>query len=201
MALLSIVYVLFIALGVYVAFKAVGVLKKIIVGLLFVIIVATLSFYFVMTPAQQGELLPMLGKLSLLIDEPEDLWVPLDQVKLSSRRDSYTLIVHHTYVGNHSVEIVFSNPEIDPFNIPKDSLSMTVKFDSHDGVLFSASSGYVGAFNGANGNGLSFIKYSVSDDVPIAKTIRAKVAVEGDLKDFIKKYGSATLRIKKTSDL
>ena len=53
----------------------------------------------------------------------------------------------------------------------------------------------------SRGSGLTFIRYSLPEDLPINKNLNAKIEITGNIDDFINKYGDAKIIIKKGSDL
>jgi len=78
---------------------------------------------------------------------------------------------------------------------------MSVSFYDSETVLFSKTSTYAGGFKGSRGSGLTFIRYSLPEDLPVNRKLNAGIKIKGNIDDFMNKYGDAKLIIKKGSDL
>ncbi len=51
------------------------------------------------------------------------------------------------------------------------------------------------------GSGLTFIRYSLPEDLPINRKLNAKIEIMGNIEEFVNKYGDAKIIIKKGADL
>jgi len=75
---------------------------------------------------QRGKIFPAIGKISFLFSEPKDLWNPLASAILDKNKKEYNFTFSHKYVGNHDIEIRFSDKNIDAWKINKNELELTV---------------------------------------------------------------------------
>ena len=200
MILIFFVSVIIFVFLVIVAIKTKGKVKKMALSVIALFILISAVFLVLVRPAQQGKIFPVLGNISLLLFEPQDLWTPLAEEILNNKTE-YNFSFRHKYVGNHSIEILFSNKEIDPWKIDTEDLGISVKFYKNSDLIFSKSNNYVGAFLGLRGKGLTYLQYSVPDNVPISQELNVTINVIGNIKDFLKKYGDAKIIIRKGSDL
>ncbi len=173
--------------------------KKVILGILVCLLLIPASLLVLVKPAQKGVVFPGWGKLSLLMFEPADLWEPLSERSLIY--NEYAFQVFHKYVGNYNISILFDDKDIDAWKVETNDLSMSIYFYLSNQEIFTKSSEFIGAFKGRNGSGLSYIRYSLPDDLPLGQTLQARLVISGDIKEFINKYGSAKIIIKKGSDL
>ncbi len=80
-------------------------------------------------------------------------------------------------------------------------MSMSVSFYDSETVLFSKTTSYAGGFKGLRGSGLTFIRYSLPEDLPVNRKLSAKIEIMGNIDDFMNKYGDAKIIFKKGSDL
>lgn len=199
--ILFIVAIMFASL-VIAAIKSKGKVKKMITFVVILSILVPATFLVLVRPAQQGKILPEWGKISLLLFEPGDLWEPLAEEPLNSNKLQYEFSFSHKYVGNHNIAIILlDKEEIDLWKIDRNDLKISVKFYRNSELLFSKSTTDVNAFKGLRGNGLTYIAYAVSDDVPISQKLDVVINVMGNMDDFLNKYGNAKIIIRKGSDL
>lgn len=201
MILISFIVAILFASLVIAAIKSKGKVKKMILVVIILFFLVSAVFLVLVRPAQQGKILPEWGKISLLLFEPQDLWTPLAEEPLNSNKSQYRFSLSHKYVGNHNIEILFSNKEIDPWRIDENDLNISVEIYRNSELFFSKKTVYVSAFLGLRGRGLTYLQYSVPDNVPISQELNVTVNVIGNIKDFLKKYGNAKIIIKKGSDL
>ncbi len=74
-------------------------------------------------------------------------------------------------------------------------------FFENETVLFSKTTSYAGGFKGSKGSGLTFIRYSLPEDLPVNRKLNAEIEITGSIDNFMNKYGGAEVIIKKGSDL
>jgi len=201
MTVILIIFILITAGLIVASIKTKGKTRKILLTLLLIVLLIPLSLILLIKPSQQGKIFPHWGKISLLFSEPDDLWIPLAQATLKRNMQEYVFPLSHKYVGHYNIEILFSDKNINVWAIDKSDISMSVSFYDNETVLFSKTSSYAGGFKGSRGSGLTFIRYSLPEDLPINKKLRAKIVIMGNIDDFMKKYGDAKIIIKKGSDL
>lgn len=181
--------------------KSKGKVRGAFLGLLTIVILTPIILLLLLKPAREGKILPGWGKLSLLMAEPVDLWIPLAEAPLQTNQSEYYFKYSHKYVGRHNIQIIFSNSDLDVWKIEKDDLTLTLEIIDSGNVVFKKETKDAFRFKGLRGNGLSYIKYSASNDLPVGVELDAKVTVKGDIGNFVQKFGSAKLVIKKGSDL
>ena len=181
--------------------KSKGTKKKILASILTFILITPIILGILIKPAQKGLIFPAFGKLSLLFCEPKDLWSPIAEEVITKQKRNYEFTITHKYVGNYNVSIIFANNEIDIWKIKKDNISFTVKFNDKSKQLLLKETTFVGAFKGLCGNGLSYIKYSLPEELPINKELNLTIEIKGNLEDFVTKYGTSRVVIRKGSDL
>ena len=78
---------------------------------------------------------------------------------------------------------------------------MSASFCDNETILFSKTASYAAGFKGLRGSGLTFIRYSLPEDLPISRKLNAKIEITGNIDNFMNKYGDAQIIIKKGSDL
>jgi len=181
--------------------KSKGTQRKILLVITTIFFLIPIILIFLVKPAQQGKIFPQYGKLSLLFYEPKDLWKPLAAANLERNKKVYTFNLSHKYVGNYTIQILFSDQRRNILEIDKRDFSITVIFYDQGKILFSKASSNVGIFKGLNGSGLIYLRYSIPEDLPINKKVRTKIVMTGNIDDFINKYGDGKIVIKKGSDL
>jgi hypothetical protein len=181
--------------------KTKGKTRKIFLTLSFIVLLIPLCLILLIKPSQQGKIFPRWGKISLLFSEPDDLWIPLAKAPLKRNIQEYVFPISHKYVGHYNIEILFSDENINVWEIDKSDISISVSFYDSETVLFSKTSSYVGCFNGSQGSGLTFIRYSLPEELPINRKLNAKIEIMGNIDDFMNEYGDAKIIIKKGSDL
>ena len=147
---------------------------------------------------QQGRFLPGLSSLFRLAFPPDDLWTPLASTSLDSSKTKYEFTFHHKYSGQHEIDIVF--PKTGKTSVPQHNLSLLVSIASRESAPFHRSSSRISSFDGISEDGLSFITYSVPDDVPVLEQVVATITLKGDIRHFLDQYGNAQLIIRKASD-
>ncbi|MBW1849684.1 MAG: hypothetical protein JRJ27_21765 [Deltaproteobacteria bacterium] len=201
MSIIALILILIPVVLIIASIKSKGKARKILLSILIIIILIPVAFIILIKPAQQGKVLPQWGKLSFLFSEPKDLWNLLAEESLDKDKKEYNFTFTHKYVGNHSVEIIFSNKNIDVGKIDKNDIRLTVAFYEGTTLLFSKTTSYIGGFIGPRGKGLTYIRYSLPEDLPVHKKLNAKIEITGDIEEFINKHGSAKILIKKGSDL
>ena len=202
MTIISLI-LLFIPLAIIIAIiKTQGKIRKICISFLTVIVLIPVSLVWLTPYMQQGKFFPTIGKISFLFSEPKDLWNPLFSVSLDKNKKDFFFTLLHKYIGNHHIEILFSNSNIDPWDINrKDKLGIAVSFQNEQKELFAKKATCLDGFMGPRGNGLTCIKYSLPDDLPINKALIVKLEITGDIEKFLNRYGNAKITIKKSSDL
>ncbi len=186
---------------VFATIKTKGKTKRISIILLLMALLIPLCLILLIKPSQQGKIFPRWGKISLLFLEPDDLWIPLAKAPLNISMQEYVFSLSHKYVGHYNIEILFSDKNIDVWKIDKADISMSVAFYVSDRVLFSKTASQAGSFKGLQGSGLTFIRYSLPEDLPINRMLNAKIDINGNIDGFMNKYGDAELIISKGSDL
>lgn len=180
--------------------KTKGTIRKILITLLSIIVLIPICIILLIPYMQQGKIFPAAGKLALLLAQPEDIWEPLASATLDKNKREYQFIFSHKYVGNHDVEILLSE-KAEVWKINKDQLEFTVSFYDGEKELFSKETSHVGGFNGLRGDGFTFIRYSLPEDLPIGQELNVKVTVNGDIEKFINRYGAGRIIINKGSDM
>ncbi len=201
MAIILLIFILITAGLIVASIKTNGKTRKISLTFLVIILLIPLCLILLIKPAQQGKIFPRWGKISLLFSEPDDLWIPLAKATLNRNIHEYVFTLSHKYVGHYNIEILFSDKNINVWKIDKNDISMFASFYDSETVLFSKTSTYAGGFKGLQGGGLTFIRYSLPEDLPINKNLNAKIEITGNIDDFMNKYGDAKIIIKKGSDL
>ena len=161
-------------------------------------VLVVVGFYLLRTPIQQGKFLSQMGPILSLIFPAEDLYIPLATTELVSGKNEYFLRFTHKYVGHHAVEI--SVPGKAPFGKLEPELQVLVKIFDGDKLLYEdeTSRGY--GFWGKEDYGLHFSRYGVPADLPVSRSLRAEVKVQGDLNVFLEGREKATIGITKVSD-
>ena len=201
MIIIALILILIPVALIIASIKSKGKARKILLSILIIIILIPVTFILLIKPAQQGKILPRWGKISFLFSEPKDLWYPLAEDLLDKNKKEYSFTFTHKYVGNHDIEILFSDKSMDVGRIDKNDIRLTVTFYESTKLLFSKATSYVSWFKGLRGNGFTYIRYSLPEDLPINKELNAKIEITGNVEKFINKYGSAKIIIKKGSDL
>lgn len=201
MTIILLILILIIAGLIVASIKTKGNTRKISLTLLVIVLLIPLCLILLIKPSQQGKIFPRWGKISLLFSEPDDLWMPLARAPLKRNIHEYAFPISHKYVGHYNIEILFSDKNINVWKIDKNDISMSVSFYDNKTVLFSKTSTYAGGFKGSRGSGLTFIRYSLPEDLPINRKLNADIKITGNIDDFINKYGDAQIIIKKGSDL
>ncbi|MHC4269752.1 MAG: hypothetical protein ACYSWS_11900 [Planctomycetota bacterium] len=201
MTIIILIIILITAGLIIAAIKSKGRTKKIYLTLLLIVLPIPLCLILLIKPSQQGKIFPGWGKISLLFSEPDDLWIPLAKAPLNRNTHEYIFPISHKYVGHHNIDILFSDKNINVWKIDKSYISMSVSFYDSEAVLFSKTTSYAGTFKGLQGSGLTFIRYSLPEDLPINRKLNAKIKIMGNIDDFMNKYGDAKIIIKKGSDL
>jgi len=181
--------------------KTKGKTRKISLTLLLIVLLIPLCLILLIKPSQQGKIFPRWGKISLLFSEPEDLWIPLAKATLNKNIHEYALLLSHKYVGHYNIDILFSDKNINIWKIDKSDLSMSVSFYDRESILYSKTSSFAGSFKGPQGSGLTFIRYSLPEDLPINISLHAKIEIIGNIDNFMNKYGDAKIIIKKGSGI
>lgn len=181
--------------------KTKGKIRKILFSLLAIIILIPICLVLLTPYMQRGKIFPTIGKISFLFSEPKDLWNPLASATLDKNKKEYNFTFSHKYVGNHDIEIRFSDKNIDVWEINKNELALTAIFQDGQKELLSKETTYVGGFSGLRGNGLTYIRYSLPDNLPINQKLNVKITVNGNIEKFINQYGDSKIIIKKGSDL
>jgi len=194
--LILIYYVLVMAV-----IKSKGRLRKVFSSILLIIILIPVTFILLIKPAQQGKVCPKWGKISLLFCEPEDLWHPLAETSLRPEQAEYNFHFSHKYVGNHNVQIRFSNKDINVMKADKNDLCLTIFFYDKNKIVFTKTTTYVGSYKSPSGSGFRYIKYSLPENLPVAKELNVKIEISGNIEKFINKYGKTEIVIRKGSDL
>jgi hypothetical protein len=201
MTIILLIFILITAGLIVAAIKTKGKTRKIFVTLLVVVLLIPLCLILLIKPSQQGKIFPGWGKISLLFSEPDDLWIPLARAPLNRNIHEYSFPLSHKYVGHYNIEILFSDKNINVWDIDKSDISMSVSFYDSETALFSKTSSYAGGFKGSRGSGLTFIRYSLPEDLPLNRKLNAEIEIVGNIDDFMNKYGEAKIIIKKGSDL
>ncbi len=201
MTIILLILILIIAGLIAACIKTKGTTRKISLTLLCIVLLIPLCLILLIKPSQQGKIFPRWGKISLLFSEPADLWIPLVKAPLNKNIHEYVFPLSHTYVGHYNIEILFLEKKINVWKIDKSDISMSVSFYDSETLLFSKISSYVGGFKGSQGSGLTFIRYSLPEDLPINRKLNAEIEITGNINDFMSKYGDAQIVIKKGSDL
>ncbi len=201
MTIILLIFILITAGLIIASVKTKGKTRKISVTLLVIVLLIPLCLILLINPSQQGKIFPGWGKISLLFSEPDDLWIPLARAPLNRNIHEYSFPLSHKYVGHYNIEILFSDKNINVWDIDKNDISMSISFYDNESVLFSKTSSYVGGFKGSRGSGLTFIRYSLPEDLPINRKLNAEVEIIGNIDGFMNKYGDAKIIIKKGSDL
>ena len=201
MTIILLIFILITAGLIIASVKTKGKTRKISVTLLVIVLLIPLCLILLIKPSQQGKIFPGWGKISLLFSEPDDLWIPLARTPINRNIHEYSFPLSHKYVGHYNIEILFSDKNINVWGIDKNDISMSISFYDNELVLFSKTSSYVGGFKGSRGSGLTFIRYSLPEDLPINRKLNAEVEIIGNIDGFMNKYGDAKIIIKKGSDL
>ncbi len=201
MTIILLILILIVAGLIAASIKTKGKTRTISLTLLIIVLLIPLSLILLIKPSQQGKIFPRWGKISLLFLEPDDLWIPLAKAPLNISMQEYVFSLSHKYVGHYNIEILFSDKNIDVWKIDKADISMSVAFYVSDRVMFSKTASQAGSFKGLQGSGLTFIRYSLPEDLPINRMLNAKIDINGNIDGFMNKYGDAQIIIKKGSDL
>ena len=187
-------------------YKTSGRIKNIfkILALLYVII----PFVFILIPLifktqfQQGKIFPELGKALMYISPPEDFSVPLIHEDVTLKKNEYIFDLKHKYVGNHVIEIIFSkHPDLENylFDIRKE-LSIRLIVLKNGKQIYIKDSSSISKSGSKDTCSFGFIYYEVPYDLPINTVLTAKILFSGNLDKMLKKYGKATISIRKHSD-
>ncbi len=148
---------------------------------------------------QQGKILPKIGPLLLLISEPKDLWKPLASNIISKDRQEYEFFITHKYVGNHDMVISFKR--LEPMEIAEHNLKIRLTVEKDGKILYDRMTQKAISYWGKEDSELMFQRYEVPEDLPVNTLLKAKVYIEGDIGDFIKRYGPTKIVLKKGSDI
>ena len=201
MTIILLIFILITAGLIAASIKTKGKTRKVSLTLLVIVLLIPLCLISLVKPSQQGKIFPRWGKISLLFSEPDDLWIPLAKAPLKRNMQEYVFPLSHKYVGHYNIEILFSDKDINVWDIDKSDISMSVSFYDSESVLFSKTTSHAGGFKGSRGSGLTFIRYSLPEDLPVNRKLNAGIKIKGNIDDFMNKYGDAKLIIKKGSDL
>jgi len=201
MTIILLFFILITAGLVVAAIKTKGKTRRISLTLLVIVLLIPLCLILLIQPSQRGKIFPRWGKISLLFSEPDDLWIPLAKAPLKRNLQEYVFPISHKYVGYYNIEILFSDKNINVWDVDKSDISMSVSFYDSETVLFTKTSSYADGFKGSRGSGLTFIRYSLPKNLPINRKLNAEIEITGNIEDFMNKYGDAQIIIKKGSDL
>ncbi len=201
MIIITLVLLLIPGVIIIAVLKTKGKSRKILFLLPVIIILIPICLILITPYMQRGKIFPAIGKMSFPFFEPKDLWNPLASTTLDKNKKEYNFTFSHKYVGNHDIEIRFSNKNVDVWKINKKELELTAIFQDGKKQLLSKKTTYVSRFKGLRGNGFIYIRYSLPDDLPINQRLNVKITVNGDIEKFINKYGDSRIIIKKGSDL
>ena len=201
MTIILLIFILITASLIVSFLKTKGKTRKIFLTLLLIVLLIPLCFILLIKPSQQGKIFPRWGKISLLFSEPDGLWIPLAKAPLKRNIQEYVFPISHKYVGHYNIEILFSDKSINVWKIDKNDISMSVSFFENETVLLSKTTSYAGGFKGSQGSGLTFIRYSLPEDLPVNRKLNAEIEITGNIDGFMNKYGDAEIIIKKGSDL
>jgi hypothetical protein len=161
-------------------------------------VLVVVGFYLIRTPIQQGKFLAELGPILSLVFPAEDLYFPLATTELLSGKKEYVLKLTHKYVGHHAVEI--SVPGKAPIGKLEPELQVLLEVSSGDSPPYRDGPGRGYGFWGKDDYGLSFVRYKVPGDLPVAGPLTARITISGDLDGFLKSREGATLQMTKVSD-
>jgi hypothetical protein len=161
-------------------------------------VLVVVGFYILRTPIQQGKFLAQLGPILSLVFPPEDLYDPLATKELVNGKKEYTLSFTHKYVGHHAVEI--SVPGKVPFGQIEPELQVSLEVFEGDTLLYKNGSVKGSGFWGRDDHGLHFAWYNVPEDLPVSKSLTAKITISGDLSGFLNERKGTTLSVTKVSD-
>lgn len=161
-------------------------------------VLVVIGFYVFRAPIQQGKFLAELGPVLSLLFPPEDLYDPLATTLMIAGKDQYTLGFTHKYVGYHAVEITV--PGKAPIAKLEPELQVSIEVFDRDKHLYSDGPGKGYGFWGRDDHGLSFLRYRVPGNLPVARPLTARVTISGDLDGFLKGRDGATLQITKVAD-
>jgi hypothetical protein len=161
-------------------------------------VLVVIGLYVLRTPIQQGKFLAELGPILSLVFPAEDLYIPLAATELLSGKKEYVLKFAHMYVGHHAVEI--SVPGKAPIGKLEPELQVLMEVSSGDSLLYREGPGRGYGFWGKDDYGLSFVRYDVPGDLPVAGPLTARITISGDLDGFIKSRKGARLQMTKVSD-
>jgi hypothetical protein len=161
-------------------------------------VLVVVGFYLLRTPIQQGKFLAQMGPILSLVFPAEDLYIPLATTELVSGKNEYTLRFTHKYVGHHAVEI--SVPGKAPFGKLEPELQISLEVLEGDTLLYNDGPRKGSGFWGRDDHGLHFTWYRVPEDLPVARSLEARVTISGDLKGFLRDREGTTLSITKVSD-
>ena len=81
------------------------------------------------------------------------------------------------------------------------NFKVSVIFEKDGEMVYSKISEYISSYRGKTNSSIIFIRYEVSDKVPINTHLNAKILIEGKIKQFLDEYGKINLIVKKGSDL
>ena len=161
-------------------------------------VLVVVGFYLLRTPIQQGKFFSQMGPILSLVFPAEDLYIPLATTELVSGKNGYTLRFTHKYVGHHAVEI--SVPGKAPFGKLEPELQVSLEVLEGDTLLYRDGPVKGSGFWGRDDHGLHFSWYGVPEDLPVARSLTARITMSGDLKGFLRDRAGTTLSITKVSD-
>jgi hypothetical protein len=161
-------------------------------------VLVVVGLYVFRTPIQQGKVMAELGPILSLVFPAEDLYIPLATTELVSGKNEYTLRFTHKYVGHHAVEI--SIPGKVPFGKLEPELQVSLEVLEGDTLLYRDGPVKGSGFWGRNDHGLHFSWYGVPEDLPVARSLTARITMSGDLNGFLREREGTTLNITKVSD-
>jgi hypothetical protein len=178
--------------------------KKYLIGIPAVVLcipmVLGVGIFLVRSPIQQGKFFADLGPTLSFLFPASDLYSPLVEKTLSPEMRDYNFDLSHKYVGNHvvSVEVVSDAPVNWDY---EESLNVIIKVKNGDTVIFTDSANQGSPYRGKRRSGFSYVRYSVPGDIPVSKNLAMEVFFDKGLPQFLKKYKSANIIVRKTSDM
>lgn len=119
------------------------------------------------------------------------------EVPLETNQLNYQVDITHKYVGNHILEIVCEN-SIDIKRI--NDIQVNLQFENEGETIFEVSSQEGSSFYGRFEEGYTFIWYEIPNNVPVQKTLNARIAISGNLNRFTTYCAQPALRIRKGSN-
>lgn len=150
---------------------------------------------------QRGEMFPKLSAFMLIIAPPEHLYDPIATYSLTSEKALYTFNVTHQYAGNYA--IVIRIPPLKPLNNIQHSLKAELNiYPKQDNQKFTFHMEDPYTIWTEDWSELKIFQYTIPNNIiKVGEPYIFTIKLEGNRREFLKRYKDAIILIRKGSDI